>query len=119
MAEMMLIFNVSAMPTPPALPGGLSDHAGHFIAYSLLGALLLRALAGATWRGVTARTAAWAAALATLYGASDELHQAFVPMRHPEWSDLLVDATSASAAAALGWAWGIIVAIRAGRAGAG
>jgi VanZ family protein len=117
--EMALIFNVSAMPTPPALPGGLSDRAGHLMAYALLGALLLRALASGTWRGVTATTTMWAATLATLYGVSDELHQAFVPSRHAELGDLVVDAVGAWAAALAGWAWSIIVATRAGRARAG
>ncbi len=118
-AEMVLIFQVSAMPTPPALPGGLTDRGGHLLAYAVLGALLLRALAGGRWQAVTAGRAVWAATLATLYGVSDEIHQAFVPLRHAELGDLAVDALGATLAAGTGWAWSIIVARRAGRARAG
>jgi VanZ family protein len=49
------------------------------------------------------RTLLTSFAFALLYGVSDELHQAFVPGRHPDPLDLLCDAAGAATALA-GWA---------------
>jgi VanZ family protein len=103
-----LIFVFSSIPQPPPPPGGLTDKHEHMGAYAVLSALVLRSLAGATWSGVTAATAASAAVVASLYGASDELHQAFVPLRNPSWLDFAADAIGAVGAAALIGAWAII-----------
>jgi VanZ family protein len=43
-----------------------------------------------------------------LYGASDELHQMFVPGRTAAFDDLLADTIGALVGASLCWAWGII-----------
>jgi VanZ family protein len=69
----------------------LSDKAAHLLAYAALGASLLRALASGRSAGMTVRRMVAAAVLATLYGVSDELHQSFVPGRHPELMDLVAD----------------------------
>jgi VanZ family protein len=56
-------------------------HVAHMLTYGLLAALLLYGLSwkySGTWN---ARLAGLAVALATLYGATDELHQTFVPGR--------------------------------------
>jgi VanZ family protein len=103
-----LIFTLSSISRPPAPPGGLTDKHEHMAAYAVMAALVLRALSGAAWRGVTARTAAAAAIIATLYGASDEIHQSFVPLRNASWLDLVADAGGAFTAAALLGAWAII-----------
>jgi VanZ family protein len=96
---MGLIFAVSAMSNPGPPPGGLSDKAAHFLVYATLGATLLRALARGRVAAMTARRFAWAAVLATLYGATDELHQGLVPGRTPEWLDLAADGSGALAGA--------------------
>ncbi len=109
--QMALIFAASSIPDLQGLPGGMSDKSGHGLGYALLGAVLLRALAGGRIVGITWGRAAAAIALATLYGASDEIHQAFVPGRSPDAFDVLADCLGAVAAVAAGglarW-WGIL-----------
>jgi VanZ family protein len=96
---MAMIFGFSAMPSPPAPPGPLGDKATHAVVYFGLSALIVRALAGGWWKPVSARMAILAAALATVYGATDEIHQSFVPPRQADRFDLLADAAGAGAAA--------------------
>ena len=86
----------------------MSDKLEHALAYSGLGALLLRALAGGLRRPVTARAAVLAVAIAALYGASDEFHQHFVPHRSMDAYDLLADTAGARPRPAALYAWGII-----------
>ena len=88
---MAAIFVASSIPDLGGLPGGMSDKSGHGLAYALLGAALLRDLAHGRLRGVTWPRAAAAVALTTLYGASDELHQWFVPGRSPDALDVFAD----------------------------
>ena len=99
------IFLASGVGDPPTAPGGLSDKHQHAMAYAGLAAVTVRAVAHGTWRGVTAGACLVAAILATAYGATDELHQRFVPGRSPDWLDLLADAFGAAAGAALVWAF--------------
>ena len=73
----------------------------HFFTYALLAGLLLFALARGGrpgWRQVVI-----AFVLAVLYGASDELHQSFVPDRAGRIDDLIVDTLGAVVGLALGW----------------
>lgn len=67
--------------------------AAHFSEYALLAALLWLALRSTP--ALASRAAALAFGIAVLYAASDELHQSFVPGRHPDVRDLLVDAAGA------------------------
>jgi VanZ family protein len=109
---MLLMFFVSAMPEPPSAPGGMSDKGAHGLAYALLGVLVLRALSGARWSGVTMGTAAAAFLIATVYGVSDELHQRYVPGRTADVRDLAADAVGALVGVGLVWACGIVLSIR-------
>jgi len=69
--------------------------AAHFSEYALLAVLLALALRHS---GVTAARAARLAFFISLaYACSDEFHQAFVPGRHPDARDVLVDALGALA----------------------
>lgn len=104
-AAMALIFAASGVSSVPAAARAVDDALLHGAGYGLLAALLLRALAAARWSGVTGRTALLAAVLATLYGATDELHQWFVPGRSAEWPDLVADATGAAAVCGVLWLW--------------
>jgi VanZ family protein len=95
---MAIIFGASSIPDLTALPGGMSDHTGHFIGYALLAALVLRARAGGTWRGVTARAGWQAWLVAVVYGVTDEFHQHFVHGRSPDVHDWMADAAGAGVA---------------------
>ena len=96
---MALIFFSSSVSDPGAPPGGLSDKSAHVLAYAALGAALVRALAGGSARRVTRGCVLAAAALATAYGVTDEVHQSFVPERTPDAMDLLADAVGGLAGA--------------------
>ena len=105
-----IIFVASSVEHPPAPPGGLPDYVVHAMLYAGFAAVILRAFAGGRWGGVTPRRAAAAAAAATLYGLTDEFHQAFVPGRFVSLTDLAADAAGATAAvcavlAASRWSW--------------
>jgi VanZ family protein len=90
------------------VPGGLSDKAAHLLAYAGLGLLVVRAVAGGLPARITGRMAAMSLAIAVAYGASDEVHQMFVPGRMPDAADVIADASGALLAVAACWAWGII-----------
>jgi VanZ family protein len=104
---MVSIFIASAQPDI-AIPGGLSDKSSHSIAYTLLGILIARALAGGLPARITIRIAALTVLLTTLYGASDEFHQMFVPGRTADVNDVYADAIGGMLGATLCWLWGII-----------
>ncbi len=74
-------------------------HAGVYGVMALLALRAFRHAAGA--RGERSALVR-AVATAVLYGMSDELHQAFVPNRHPELWDLAADAIGAVMAV---WIW--------------
>ena len=104
---MAAIFVVSGTPNPP-MPSQLPDVGLHAIAYFGLGVLLIRALSGGRWSGVTPAVLLCAWLVAVAYGASDEWHQSFVPSRTAELRDLRADAIGAGVAAVLAWACVII-----------
>lgn len=82
-----IIFALSSQPTLPQLPDFLSwDKLQHTAGYLPGGLLLARALTGSN-RGMLL-----AAAIGLAYGASDELHQMFVPGRNPSALDWCADA---------------------------
>jgi VanZ family protein len=106
-AYMAAIFMASSVSDPP-VPQDIPDVSLHEAAYFGLTILLIRALAGGRWQGVTLVTLAGAWTIAVVYGVTDEWHQSFVPHRHAELRDLAADAVGAFAAAAVAGAWGII-----------
>ena len=80
------VFAVSSRSSLPHLPSLLGwDKLQHASAYVVGGALLARATGGGR-RGVLA-----ALALGSLYGASDEIHQLFVPNRSSDPVDWVAD----------------------------
>lgn len=104
---MAAIFYVSSLPDV-SIPGGAPDTAAHSLAYLGLSAVVVRAMAGGLPRRVATREAALAIAITVAYGATDEIHQMFVPGRSAEWRDLIADAVGAAIGAFACWAWGII-----------
>ena len=100
LAYAALIFWLSSQPNPlPALTERFWDKAIHFAEYGALGALLLVALRES--RVAPLRAAVLAALVASLYGASDEVHQSFVPERDADVRDWLADTIGGAAGAGL------------------
>ena len=93
---MGFLFFASSVPGDELPSWGFWDKAEHLLAYSVLGVLFLIPVAQARLALVTARTGAMAVLLATLYGAFDEMHQAFTPGRSPDVHDLFADFLGAS-----------------------
>ncbi|MDQ0269161.1 VanZ family protein [Cytobacillus purgationiresistens] len=65
----------------------------HFFAYFLLGIFVLNALRKKS--GIKVSHAGWALFICTLYAASDEFHQYFIPGRSAEVRDVLLDSSGA------------------------
>jgi VanZ family protein len=101
-AYMAAIFVLSSLPTiPPPLGLRGIDKPEHYIAYAGLAAIVMRAVRGTRpgWRlGVVAVVAI---AISAAYGATDELHQFFVPTRCCDILDWTADVLGAITGAGL------------------
>ena len=102
LAYMLLIWVLSSSPIQLPLERiPFRDKSVHFVEYGTLGALLSHALRATypRWRYVNV----WllAALATTLWGAIDEIHQAFVPGRNSDVGDLIADAVGALVGAAV------------------
>jgi VanZ family protein len=104
---MAAIFYVSSLEHPP-VPADIPDVRLHAVAYFGLMVVVTRAFAHGTWTGVTVRTLGIAWLITVLYGATDEWHQMYVPLRTAEGHDLIADAIGAFAAGISLKAWVII-----------
>jgi VanZ family protein len=97
------IFYLSSQSVLPAAVHA-PDLLAHAVVYTVLGLVSLRAFHGGLhplrWRPTLA-----ALAFTIAYGASDELHQSFVPGRTPSVLDLGADAVGALVAMGLVAAW--------------
>ena len=92
-----VIFFLSSRSSLPAPKVVGFDKVAHFGVY---GGLAFLAARGAHGYGSTLRRAAFfGALLAAAYGATDEVHQSFVPGRTMEFGDLIADALGALAGA--------------------
>ena len=91
----------STLPRPPGASPSLVSVLGHLGAYAILALLLAWALLAADRRPPWTLAIAWV--IAVLYGVTDEIHQSFVPNRHPDLFDVLTDATGAALALAAIW----------------
>jgi VanZ family protein len=98
------IFSVSSVPGPPT-PGG-SDKLLHVLAYLGLAVVVVRALAGGLPRRIGLAIAVTALLITIGYGATDEVHQRFVPGRSGEVYDFVADAAGALAGTIACWLWG-------------
>lgn len=86
---MGVIFYVSGTPATDLPTFGVADFivkkGGHALAYAVLTVLAYRA----------SGSSAAALVIALLYASSDEIHQLFVPGRHGQPLDVLIDAVGA------------------------
>jgi VanZ family protein len=101
---MALIFVISSIEVevPGLLYIPLRDKGIHFVEYAVLG-WLCAAASSRSWPSVPAwRTAAFAVFVSVLWGLSDEIHQALVPGRSPEFGDVIADLFG-SIAGAISW----------------
>jgi VanZ family protein len=105
---MALIFGLSSIHNTPDLPSLISDKVIHAGLYAVLAILMLRALTRGWREPITPGRVIAAILVSTLYGASDELHQYFVPPRQMDAADLLADGVGSSIAAGLAYLWAII-----------
>ncbi|MBF0184504.1 MAG: VanZ family protein [Magnetococcales bacterium] len=88
-----LIYTLSSAPVLLPGPGfPLKDKLLHAFSYGLLA--LLAWLSGRSWQ--LSAACWWAFAYASLFGASDEWHQYFVPGRSAEVGDWLADSLGAA-----------------------
>lgn len=74
----------------------------HFIAYLILGFLLVNAVGN--WRELSGRAMLVSFIVAVLYAASDEFHQLFIDGRSGELRDVGIDSAGAAAGVVLYWA---------------
>lgn len=93
------LFYLSSQSTLPVSVVS-SDLVAHAVVYTVLGLLSHRAFHGGV-RPIRWRPALAALALTIVYGATDELHQAFVPGRDTSLLDLAADTAGALVATAI------------------
>jgi VanZ family protein len=102
---MAVIFTLSSQSTLPRGPDPLHEvvmrKLAHFGEFALLAALVARALGGPLLPGTAVR----ALGIAVAYAISDEIHQAFVPLRTPSPIDVLIDTAGALTALAILRLW--------------
>lgn len=79
----------------------------HFIAYFILGVLLVNAFGN--WANLRRRALLFSFVVAVLYAASDEFHQLFVDGRSGELRDVGIDSAGAGTGVLLCWALNLLV----------
>lgn len=104
------IFTLSSFAQLPSAPG--TDKTHHFVAYAILAAAIVWGLTDRAPSRTTWAVALGAVLLASVYGATDEWHQGFVPGREVSALDWVADTTGAALAVGALWAWAIIRARR-------
>lgn len=88
-----LIFCGSSIPGADIKPWLIfQDKVLHTLVYLILGILLLRAFYKATPSLSDQKKYLFSFILVLFYGITDELHQAFVPLRDPSFLDVCFDA---------------------------
>ena len=95
-----IIFYLSDQPHPQEkLPSFLfdefSDKFLHAIEYGILALLCYRAFRWASGPAVARQAVLLAIVAASVYGMTDEVHQAFIPFRESGWEDWMADTIGA------------------------
>lgn len=102
---MAAIFAFSAEQDPlPPITHTVWDKLLHVVEYGLLAVLLSRAFLGE--RLSTREALVWGLLAASVYAATDELHQWLVPGRFADVRDWMADTVGAAAGAAA-YVWGV------------
>lgn len=103
-----LIFFLSSQSftqeTLPSIFEFVGDKALHIVEYGVLGILCYRGFRYASTPWAAQYAVYLAIAVAALYGASDEIHQSFVPLREADHWDLVADCIGAAICTAA-WHW--------------
>ena len=102
-----VIFFLSAQSHPEDnLPSFLfkevSDKVLHAVEYGILAVLCYRAFRWAAGAPIARQAVVLAILTASVYGITDEVHQAFVPLRESCWQDWLAD-TIGAVIGAMSW----------------
>lgn len=105
---LMIALHVESSMSDVTPPAGVSDKTAHAVAFGVLALLILRALAGGAWRGVTRWTLSGCVVFTLLYGVKDEWQQMYTPGRMSDVMDVAADLAGAAGAASLAGAWSII-----------
>ena len=84
---------------PPFLFEEISDKVLHGVEYGILALLCFRAFRLASGPAAARQAVLLAILTASVYGLTDEVHQAFVPLREASWLDWLADTIGAALAA--------------------
>ena len=88
----LLIFGLSSLSKGVTIPSPFGvDKVVHFVEYGVLGFLLARSIVNARSGFSRVFLLGLVVILATLYGISDEVHQAFVPGRNASPWDVAAD----------------------------
>ena len=103
-----LIAFLSSLSSPgikiPSLFYGLDDKIIHAVEYAILAILCYRAYRWTFVKKLVRYASLLAIVTAILFGITDEIHQAFVPFRHPDVWDLVADAVGSFLGVAA-WKW--------------
>ena len=81
----------------------ISDKVLHAVEYGILSLLCYRAFRWAAGPAVARQAVVLAIVTASVYGITDEVHQAFVPLREASWQDWLADTAGAVIGAVSWW----------------
>jgi VanZ family protein len=75
----------------PGIEFDLADKILHFLVFGILGILTAKGLRSAKNRILKENYTSLTFLICIIYGASDEIHQYFVPGRHASWGDWIAD----------------------------
>jgi len=89
------IFSLSHMSSPPGASLG-PDYVLHFLEYGIFALTVVWGMTSGLRRELTLPGSALAWLAVTVYGATDEFHQRFVPGRFPSIEDFFADAAGAA-----------------------
>ena len=104
-AGVIFFFSAQSHPEdqlPSFLLRNVSDKVLHAVEYGILSLLCYRAFRGAAGPAVARQAVVLAIVTASVYGLTDEVHQAFVPLREASWQDWLAD-TIGAVIGAMSW----------------